>query len=586
MATPGTGDLGGAASATGDAAGPATCDEVTCLDGGCDEWLCRRQAAALSTVSLGVGPGPRPKRAQTWVDSPAARPQSDPDVPDALGAGFTHTAYADSGFVDQRAGAFEANGRADMLPPCSVLAELTGQALDAGLHRLTDDELVGVMRAARRVASWQAAVELAAVAELAGRRIDSSPADAPGPRPQERAAAEIGAALTLTGQAAAVLTDLAAAVGRLDTVAQGLAEGWIDVPKARVFAAELACLDSQLMADCIATRLMPAAPSLTTTQIRARLRRAVLQADPAAVRRRQDKARADARVELWSESSGNAGLAGRELPLAAAISADKHLTAVAAAMLKAGTAHGNLDQARALALVGLLCGESVEDLVRSAVVAAKPGSEPAARGTGSVHLTLPLSSWLGLAETAGTIAGYGPADSRTCRELATSLANRPATRWCVTITNTAGHALGHACARSGPPGSDRAGPGPPGGGAGLARWLAGLPVSWLETGSCGHQRQRDGYQPGRALAHLIKIRNPTCTAPGCRRPAHACDIDHVVPYGQGGRTCECNCGPLCRFHHQCKQAEGWRLRQPAPGVFSWTMPHGRSYRTVPEPYPV
>jgi hypothetical protein len=120
----------------------------------------------------------------------------------------------------------------------------------------------------------------------------------------------------------------------------------------------------------------------------------------------------------------------------------------------------------------------------------------------------------------------------------------------------------------------------------MAAWLAGLKVSWLETGPCSHQRQTGAYRPSQALAHLIKIRNPTCTAPGCRRPAQACDIDHVIPYAQGGRTCECNCGPLCRFHHQCKQAEGWRLRQPTPGVFSWTMPHGRSYTTTPEAYPV
>lgn len=45
-------------------------------------------------------------------------------------------------------------------------------------------------------------------------------------------------------------------------------------------------------------------------------------------------------------------------------------------------------------------------------------------------------------------------------------------------------------------------------------------------------------------------------------------------------------GPLCRRHHQAKQADGWRLEQPEPGVLAWTLPHGRTYTVTPEPYPV
>ena len=56
------------------------------------------------------------------------------------------------------------------MAPCSVLMELTGQTCDR-MSELTDDELVGVLRAARRVQSWQAALELEAVSELAARRL-------------------------------------------------------------------------------------------------------------------------------------------------------------------------------------------------------------------------------------------------------------------------------------------------------------------------------------------------------------------------------------------------------------------------------
>ncbi len=77
-------------------------------------------------------------------------------------------------------------------------------------------------------------------------------------------------------------------------------------------------------------------------------------------------------------------------------------------------------------------------------------------------------------------------------------------------------------------------------------WLRGLTFTILETGTCTHPRQGHGYQPGRALRHLIEIRNPTCTAPGCRRAAARCDLDHVTPYDQGGRTCECNLHPASK----------------------------------------
>jgi hypothetical protein len=42
---------------------------------------------------------------------------------------------------------------------------------------------------------------------------------------------------------------------------------------------------------------------------------------------------------------------------------------------------------------------------------------------------------------------------------------------------------------------------------------------------------------------------------------------------------------LCRRHHQAKQAPGWHLDQPEPGILTWTLPSGRRYTTTAEPYP-
>ncbi len=288
----------------------------------------------------------------SWLDMIGARQTCSPDdVPEAIEAGFARDPE-DAYPIRGRAG-FEACGPADLMAPCSVLAELTGQTRDR-MSELTDDELVGVLRATRRVQSWQAALELEAVSELAARRLAEP--DRPGPRPADRLAAEVAAALTLTTRSADSLVHVATSVERLGGLRDSLAAGQIDLSRARVFADELCVLD-WLKATRIAAKLVLEAPGLTTAQLQARLRRAVLAADPEAGRRRQKAAKDNARVETWQESSGNGALAGRELPPAGVLAADRHLTALAKAMKAAGAA-GTLDQLRAAVYLALLSGRS------------------------------------------------------------------------------------------------------------------------------------------------------------------------------------------------------------------------------------
>ena len=107
----------------------------------------------------------------------------------------------------------------------------------------------------------------------------------------------------------------------------------------------------------------------------------------------------------------------------------------------------------------------------------------------------------------------------------------------------------------------------------------------MARGPCDHAYAETGYHPSRKLAHLIRARSATCTAPGCRRPAARCDLDHTLAWDQGGITCECDLAPLCRHHHRCKQSQGWHLEQPEPGVLIWRTPAGRKYATTPTEYP-
>ena len=148
----------------------------------------------------------------------------------------------------------------------------------------------------------------------------------------------------------------------------------------------------------------------------------------------------------------------------------------------------------------------------------------------------------------GDVPGYGPADAEDSRTLATLLAYDPATQWCITLTSPGGppdrgRLVTGPVPHHIPPASQRAALAPGQRTHRVPDWLHGLTFATLQTSDCTHPRESRGYQPSRTLRHLIQLRNPVCTGPGCRHPATRCDLDHVIPYDQGGRTCECNLHP-------------------------------------------
>ncbi|BBY39031.1 hypothetical protein MMAN_31650 [Mycobacterium mantenii] len=89
------------------------------------------------------------------------------------------------------------------------------------------------------------------------------------------------------------------------------------------------------------------------------------------------------------------------------------------------------------------------------------------------------------------------------------------------------------------------------------------------------------YAPSAGLADFVRCRDLTCRAPGCERPASACDLDHTIPYGQGGPTHASNLKALCRCHHLMKTFWGWRDHQLPDGTVIWTLPDGHTYVTTP-----
>ncbi|WP_139334584.1 HNH endonuclease signature motif containing protein, partial [Mycobacterium colombiense] len=89
------------------------------------------------------------------------------------------------------------------------------------------------------------------------------------------------------------------------------------------------------------------------------------------------------------------------------------------------------------------------------------------------------------------------------------------------------------------------------------------------------------YTPSAKLADFVRCRDLTCRAPGCDRPATDCDLDHTIPYADGGPTHASNLKALCRLHHLMKTFWGWRDRQLPDGTIIWALPDQRTYVTTP-----
>ncbi|OBJ64845.1 HNH endonuclease signature motif containing protein, partial [Mycobacterium colombiense] len=97
----------------------------------------------------------------------------------------------------------------------------------------------------------------------------------------------------------------------------------------------------------------------------------------------------------------------------------------------------------------------------------------------------------------------------------------------------------------------------------------------------GDAAAEPGYVPSKALADFVRCRDLTCRWPGCDRPATDCDLDHTIPYADGGRTHASNLKCYCRTHHLVKTFWGWRDQQLPDGTLILTSAAGHTYVTTP-----
>ncbi len=245
---------------------------------------------------------------------------------------------------------------------------------------------------------------------------------------------------------------------------------------------------------------------------------------------------------------------------------------------------------------------------------------------GLLDLTLPWATLAGESAEPGHLSRIGPITPTQACHLADLAASDTTVQWRIILTNPVGQAravarLPRASVRAGPaaPSADpdvSAGlvgrvtltiseeafsrPPPPAAPVILARTLRAAAQAasraaeqaaadaFADSG-CAHTEASPAYRPPPRLKEKVTARDVTCRFPTCRQPVWRCDLDHTIPFGQdgqGGRTCACNLGGLCRTHHQLKQHPDWNLTQPSPGHFQWTTPTGRAYATGPDSYPV
>ena len=136
-----------------------------------------------------------------------------------------------------------------------------------------------------------------------------------------------------------------------------------------------------------------------------------------------------------------------------------------------------------------------------------------------VSLTMPLSTWLGLAAEPAVLDGYGPIPAALARQIAAEAArdHPTTTTWrCIPVDD-------------------------------VHRTVLGV----------GDTIPTPRHDPTPRMRHLATAADPCCVWPNCSRRAVSCDLDHRVPFHHdrpehGGPTCPCNIAPLCRRHHRLK----------------------------------
>ena len=248
------------------------------------------------------------------------------------GPGQPGSAHRFPGESSSRAAAFATGLVLDVTPGCPELAGFADEAAgaDDSFGGASDDELLGVLCAWDRVEAHAAARKHAAVAELMRRR----PAAGYGLKGQARmpevcdefTANELRAVLAVSRwDADAMLAPAHDLEVKLPGTKAAFLDGILGETKAEIIARATQLLDPD-EARAAEALVLGRAGRLTPAGLRSAIACAVIEVNPDKARKRREKAARDARIERWAEVSGNAALAGRELPPAQVLAADQRIS--------------------------------------------------------------------------------------------------------------------------------------------------------------------------------------------------------------------------------------------------------------------
>ena len=301
---------------------------------------------------------------------------------------------------------FYQGGASDTMAPGPLLATVvdtvTGQD-GAGLAGCSDDQLMGIISAARRQESRVAWTVMAAIGEFA-RRAGTGVEG-------EFAADELASELHMSQPSAAGQMDFATQVAnRLPATFAALATGQIHPIHLRIIEEATRYLTDADAAKAD-TFLADAAPGMTYGELRYAARKLVLKLDPDTARKRKEAARREAHVRRFQEESGNAGMVARELPSDEVLASWQHVEQRALELRAAGVP-GTLQDLRVRAYLDLLQERDSRAVPRRhrappAPGPAAPGHRPA-RPARHRSPTLPAGPAAPAAPAARPAAGPGP----------------------------------------------------------------------------------------------------------------------------------------------------------------------------------
>ena len=87
----------------------------------------------------------------------------------------------------------------------------------------------------------------------------------------------------------------------------------------------------------------------------------------------------------------------------------------------------------------------------------------------------------------------------------------------------------------------------------------------------------DAYEIPDRHRQAVHLMTPADTFPFASSLSRDKQVDHTIPFEEGGESGVGNYGPMTIRHHRIKTHGGWQVQQPFPGIYVFRDPHGAFY---------